>query len=123
NEPGAITIEHEPEVQTGTIRVHRTGLDSAAAVDRAREKLLDSGAKAIVLELPLAQPATAGLCREAQQQGFFFSGLGPSFAADGDALLLQFLVEDVDLSLIQIDNPFARELLDYVGRDRGQRAR
>jgi hypothetical protein len=113
-----ISVEHEPEVQTGTIRVHRAGADTIAAIHQARAKLLGGGAKAIALELPLAQPATAEVCRDAEAEGFFFSGLGPAFAADGDALLLQFLAEDLDLSLIQIANPFANELLVYVGRQR-----
>jgi hypothetical protein len=115
---GKITVEHEPEVQTGTIRVHRGGADTAAAVRQARAKLCGLGAKAIALELPLAQPATAELCRDAEADGFFFSGLGPGFAEDGDALLLQFLGEDLDLSLLQIVNPFAQELLGYVGQQR-----
>jgi hypothetical protein len=120
---GEITVEHEPEVQTGTIRVQRVGADTAAAIRQARAHLLGGGTKAIALELPLAQPATAELCRDAEAEGFFFSGLGPAFAADGDALLLQFLVEDLDLSLIQIANPFAKELLGYVSqqRERAQR--
>jgi hypothetical protein len=115
---GALTVEHEPEVQTGTIRVHRVGADTAAAIRQARANLLDGGMKAIALELPLAQAATAELCRAAEAEGFFFSGLGPAFAADGDALLLQFLAEDLDLSLLQIANPFARELLGYVSQQR-----
>jgi hypothetical protein len=115
---GEISVEHEPEVQTGTIRVHRVGADSAAAIRQAHAKLLVDGTKAVTLELPLAQPATAELCRDAEAEGFFFSGLGPAFAADGDALLLQFLAEDLDLSLIQIANPFAKELLGYVSRQR-----
>jgi hypothetical protein len=35
-ETGDIVLEHEPEVQTGTIRVRRAGADTAAAVRRAR---------------------------------------------------------------------------------------
>ena len=118
-ENGNIVLEHEPEVQTGTIRVRRAGADTAAAVREAREKLCDEcGAKAITLELPLVQPETAEVCRAAEEDGFFFSGLGPAFAADGDALLMQYLAEDLDLSLIQIENPFAKDLLAYVGRER-----
>ncbi|MET0503590.1 MAG: hypothetical protein ABW172_18880 [Candidatus Binatia bacterium] len=123
---GEIVVEHEPEVQTGTIRVRRAGVDTAGAVRQARDKLCDGyGAKAVTLELPLAQTATAELCRAAEGDGFFFSGLGPAFAGDGDALLMQFLTEDLDLSLIQIDNPFAKNLLSYVGheRERVQKAR
>jgi hypothetical protein len=118
-ETGDIVLEHEPEVQTGTIRVRRAGADTAAAVRQAREKLCDGcGAKAITLELPLFQPGTAEVCRAAEEDGFFFSGLGPAFAADGDALLMQFLAEDLNLSLVEIENPFAKELLAYIARER-----
>jgi hypothetical protein len=120
-EAGEIVIEHEPEVQTGTIRVRRAGIDTAAAVRQAREQLCDGcGAKAVTLELPLVQPETAEVCRAAQEDGFFFSGLGPAFAADGDALLMQFIVDDLDLSLIEIENPFAKELLAYAGTERAR---
>jgi hypothetical protein len=116
---GDIVLEHEPEVQTGTIRVRRAGADTAAAVRQAREKLCDDyGARAVTLELPLVQPETAEVCRAVEEDGFFFSGLGPAFAADGDALLMQFLMEDLDLALIEIENPFAKELLAYVARER-----
>jgi hypothetical protein len=118
-ETGDIVLEHEPEVQTGTIRVRRAGADTAAAVRQACEKLCDGcGAKAVSLELPLFQPETAEICRAAEEDGFFFSGLGPAFSADGDALLMQYLAEDLDLSLIEIENPFAKELLAYVARER-----
>ena len=117
-ETGEIVLEHEPEVQTGTIRVRRAGADTAAALGQACEKLCDGGAKAVTLELPLSQPETAEICRAAEEAGFFFSGLGPAFAADGDTLLMQFLTEDLDLSLIEIENPFAKDLLAYVGRER-----
>jgi hypothetical protein len=118
-ETGDIVLEHESEVQTGTIRVCRAGADTAANLRQACEKLCDGcGAKAVTLELPLSQPETAEACRAAEEAGFFFSGLGPAFAADGDALLMQFLTEDLDLSLIEIENPFAKDLLVYVGRER-----
>ena len=59
-------------------------------------------------------------CRAAEDDGFFFSGLGPCFAADGDVLRLQWLGVDLDLRLLQIENPFARELADYVARERAR---
>jgi len=101
------------------ISVRRVGADTAACLRQACEKLCDAcGAKAVILELPLGQPETAEVCRAAEEAGFFFSGLGPAFAADGDVLLMQFLAEDLDLSLIEIENPFAKDLLAYVGRER-----
>ena len=41
---------------------------------------------------------------------------------------MQFLTEDIDLSLIEIENPFAKDLLAYVGRQhervqKGRRAK
>jgi len=116
---GEITVEREAAVQVGTIRARRLGVDTAAAVRRARYELCEvGGAKALSLELPLAQAGTAEVCRAAEEEGFFFSGLGPAFASDGDALLLQFLVEDIDLSLLQVASPFAKDLLAYVGSER-----
>jgi len=116
---GEIAVEYDAAVQVGTIRVRRVGADTAAAVRRARHELCEGrGAKALSLELPLAQAGTAEVCRAAEEEGFFFSGLGPAFASDGDALLLQFLVEDIDLSLLQVASPFAKDLLGYVGSQR-----
>jgi hypothetical protein len=116
--PGEISLELEVDVQAGSIRVDRVGSDTADAIRRARRDLFAVGVKALTLELPLAQPGTAELCRAAEEEGFFFCGLGPAFAGDGDALLMQFLAADLDLSLVQTDGPFAKELLAYVGRER-----
>ena len=41
---------------------------------------------------------------------------GPAFARD--ALLLQCVEEEINPALLQIENPFAKELLDYVARER-----
>lgn len=123
--PTEVALEHEPEVQTGTIHVRRVGDDTPSALREGLEKLCNGfGARTITLELPLAQSGTAEACRAAEELGFYFCGLGPAFAADGDALLLQYLTEDIDLSLLQIDDPFARDLLAYVGqeRERAQKA-
>jgi hypothetical protein len=116
---GEIAVEYEAAVETGTMRVRRVGADTAAAVHRACQDLCErAGAKALTLELPLAQAGTAMVCRTAEEDGFFFSGLGPACAGDGDVLLLQLPREDIDLSLLQIDHPFAQDLLVYVGNER-----
>ncbi len=122
--PGQIGFEYEPLTQAGVIRVRQIGTDSAAEIRRLSCELLDlSGAKAITLELPLAQPGVADLIREAEKDGFFFCGLGPAFAVDGDALLMQHVAEPIDPALLQVENPLARELLDYVVRERQRLAK
>jgi len=124
--PGDISVEYEAAVETGTIRVRRAGADTFAAIRDAYADLIGQfSAKCLTLELPLAQAATADLCQRAEEIGFYFCGLGPAFAGDGDVLLLQLPVEDIDLNLLQIDHPFSKEILGYVGseRDRVQLAR
>ncbi len=117
--PGEVETEYEEAMQSGTIHVRRVGADTAAAVRRLRGELCEGrGARALTLELPLAQAAVGEACRAAEADGFFFCGLGPAFAADGDALLLQWLGEDVDPNLVQVESPFARELLAYAVAER-----
>jgi hypothetical protein len=79
---------------------------------------LDAGAEVVYLNLPLNQPATPHACEEAVKQGYFFSGVGPLFAPDGDALRLQFLSVPLDLSLLIVHSPLARALLEFVAADR-----
>jgi len=68
--------------------------------------------------LPLAQPQTPELSHAAEAEGFCFAGILPLAAPDGDVLRLQFLSVDLDPALVHVENPFARELLEYVVRDR-----
>jgi hypothetical protein len=116
---GEIEVKVEEPVQTGAIRVRRVGADTVDGIREARRQLCTTrGAKALTLELPLTQAGTPDVVLAAEENGFFFSGLGPRFAHDGDTLLLQYLDEDLDLSLVQVDGPFANELFTYVAQER-----
>ena len=64
------------------------------------------------------EPWLVDLAEAAEAEGFFFSGIGPLFAPDGDVLRLQYLRSPLDPTLLQIYSPFARELLDYVIQER-----
>ena len=72
----------------------------------------------VYLYLPLAQPGTPELCVAAEADGFFFGGIGPRFATDGDALCLQYVAGHLDTGLLKIASPFGKELLDYVNAER-----
>jgi anti-sigma regulatory factor (Ser/Thr protein kinase) len=118
---GDVTTTLATDWGIATIRVRQIGPDTAAEVRRLRRELAEAdGAEFILLELPLAQPGTPGLCRAAEQAGFFFSRLGPSFAGDGDVLGLQYQSTRLDTSRLQIASPFGRELLDYVAAERAR---
>jgi serine/threonine-protein kinase RsbW len=120
-EPGQLSVDHFPALQKAIIRVRRVGAGLAAEISRTRRSLCETSAvEAIFLELPLAQAGTPDLCCSLEQAGFFFSGIGPSFAADGDVLRLQFLNVELDTALLQLDGPFARELAAYVAQAREQ---
>jgi hypothetical protein len=116
---GELSVEQEEAVGTGSIRVHRIGTDSVEVVlNKCRELCANSGVKALTLELPLNQAGVTALYRAAEDIGFYFSGIGPSFANNEDALLLQLTREEIDSSLLEIDHPFSKELLSYVDGER-----
>jgi anti-sigma regulatory factor (Ser/Thr protein kinase) len=116
---GDVEVAYNASMDNATILVRTIGEDTPAEVRQALEDLVEiTGAEAIHLQIPLAQPSAAALCREAEDLGFFFLGIGPCFSDDGDALLLQYLAVDVDPSLPQVANPFAAELLAYVAAER-----
>lgn len=119
--PGQLSVDYSPEQQQAVIRVQHVGAEMATEISRTRRSLCeDSGVEVIFVELPLSQAGTPELCRAVEQDGFFFSGIGPCFAPDGDALRLQFLNVEVDISLLQLHCPFARELAAYVAEARKQ---
>jgi hypothetical protein len=119
--PGEVIAHFAPELQTAKIRVMRVGADSAAAIAHfSGEFGKSSKAEAVFLELPLAQGGTPALCEIAEKEGFFFCGVGPHFAADGDVLRMQLLHVDLDVDLLLLDSPFAKELAAYISRERNR---
>jgi hypothetical protein len=118
DDPGAVDVDRRPDLRRAVVRVIRVGAGTAAEVARLRRVLCgDEQAEAVYVELPLAQPGAAAVAEAAAGDGFCFSGVGPHFLPDGDALRLQYLAADLDLSAVQLLSPFARELLAFIDRD------
>jgi len=112
---GMVKVLYHRGNGTGTITVEKAGSDSTTEIRRALYDLRDiARAEAIYLLLPLAQAGTPGLCEEAEALGFFFSGVEPCFAPDGDYLRLQCLHTTINFDHIQLYQPFSRELLSYI---------
>jgi hypothetical protein len=114
---GQLVSTYRSVTQSGTIQVKKAGANVPSEIRRCRQALADSGAEVVYLDLSLAQPQTPELCRAAEVEGFFFAALMPLMAPDGDFLRLQFLGVKLDPALLQIENVFARELLEYVVQD------
>ena len=105
----------------GEISVEVVGANTAAELRRARQDLCAiAGIDVVYLYLPLAQAGTPDLCAEAEAEGFFFSGLGPRFLPDGDALCLQYVPRELDPRRLQVASPFGQELLAYVEAERAR---
>ncbi len=96
------------------LQVRRIGAEAAERVAAEQRRLDLLGVEVIYVDLPLADPGTPDLCEALERAEFFFSGLGPAFAATGDVLRLQWLRSPLDPALVKLENPLARELLDYV---------
>ena len=119
--PGRVTASLDRSWGFGEIHVQAGGADTAAEIRRARRDLCETGGVEVVyLFLPLAHPATPALCEAAESDAFFWSGVGPCYASDGDMLCLQYLSTDLDLSLVQVAGPPGRDLLAYVAAERAR---
>ncbi len=116
---GEVAVHYDKATGVGTIQVNRIGVNTIAECYQGWQDLtILAGAAVIGLDLPLSQGGTPFICDLAEQNGFFFSGVRPYFAPDGDFLRLQYLNAELDLERLRILSPFARELLDYVLAER-----
>ncbi len=118
--PAKVTIQMNQEWNIADIQVKSIGDNVLADIRRCLEDLLEIGQVDVVyLELPLDQGDTTDLCRNAEDEGFFFTGLGPSSVTPGgESLFLQYLNTQLDLSLLQIATPLGRTIFDYVTREK-----
>ena len=119
--PGQVAVHYDRDTGAGHIQVNRIGLDTLPEIEQARRDLCDlAGAAVVALDLPLAQGTTPYLADAAEAVGFFFSGVRPRAAPDGDCLRLQFLNAELDLARLHLASPFARELLAYALADKAR---
>jgi serine/threonine-protein kinase RsbW len=116
---GTLKATYHSSLGFGEIKVLQVGEESRTEIKRGLLDLLEiAGAETVYLDLPLAQAGTPELCRAAEAEGFFYSGLGPRFAADGDVLTLQYLKGGFDSAKVQMASVFGQTLLDYIARER-----
>lgn len=118
---GEVEVVYDHPYNVATISVRRIGADTIAEVRRAARDLTRvTGADVVYLEIPLAQEAAPELCQRAEDIGFFFAGIGPSFAADGDVLILQSPNVEIDMAATKLATPFATDLLRYIDSERNR---
>lgn len=117
-EAGHYTVSFAADQRQGTIRVTRAKTRQWPELRRAAEDLADiAGAEVVRLDLPLAQAATTHLWERAEAAGFFFAGIWPHEAPDGDMARLIRLGVPYDLGHVQLFAAQARELAAAVGEE------
>jgi len=122
--PGGYAVAFDMGLRKGTIRVRRADLRKWPELRRAATDLLEiAGAEKVDIDLPLAQAATPDLCERAEEAGFFFVGIWPHAAEDGDMLRLTRLAVPFDLGRLRLHSDFAHELAEYVAREMERAAR
>ena len=115
---GRSVVNLYPATQSVFFRVQQAGAEALGQLTRTHDDFRrDERFVSMYLELPLAQAQTVEMCLHAERLGFFFSGIGPHYCNDGDALRLQCLKNDPHCTLLRVLHPFAQELLAYVGRE------
>ncbi len=115
---GVYTVSFDRGLLKGVVRVSAADARQWPEILRAGTDLLDiAGAEVVHIDLPLAQRATALLCEMAEAAGFFFAGIWPHGAEDGDMLRLSRLAAPLDMKLLRLHSDFAHELAEYVGTE------
>lgn len=119
NIPGGVyTVSFDRGLLKGVVRVSVADERQWPEILRAGRDLLDiAGAEVVHIDLPLAQLDTMVLCERAEDAGFFFAGVWPHAAADGDMLRLSRLAAPMDLNLLRLHSDFVHELARYVNAE------
>jgi hypothetical protein len=117
--PGRVAVSLDRVWGVGKIQLLQCGATSPIQIHQALRDLMDiTGVEVVYLDLPLAQPGAPELCVAAEKEGFFFGGVAPLFARDGDALRMQYLNVDYDPSLVQVASPLGQDLVAYAANER-----
>lgn len=112
---GDYQINYDKTLLKGVLRVVTASEKQWPEISRVADDLTEfAGAEVVVLDLPVNQPASILLAEQAEKKGFFFSGIRPHEAPDGDYFRLQRLHVPMDLSRLTIYSELGLELLEYV---------
>lgn len=116
--PASFRVTFDRVRQKGLIRVVTSDPQSWAEILRSANDLMEiGGAEVVDLDLPLVQPATAAVWELAEAAGFFFAGIRPYEAPDGDLVRLKRLAIALDVERLVIYPKFARKLRAYVAAE------
>ncbi|NYB53072.1 MAG: ATP-binding protein [Methanobacteriaceae archaeon] len=112
---GDFQVNYDKTLLKGEIKVLKSNEHQWLEIIRVADDLAEfAGAEVVVIDLPVSQPASILLAELAEDSGFFFGGIRPQEAYDGDYFRLQRLHVPLDISRLTIYSDLGNELLKYV---------
>ncbi len=118
---GDFQVNYDKTLMKGEIKVINSNEHQWLEIVRVADDLAEfADAEIVVIDLPVSQPASILLAELAEENGFFFGGIRPHEAADGDYFRLQRLHVPMDLSRLTIYSDLGQELIEYVNKCRNR---
>jgi anti-sigma regulatory factor (Ser/Thr protein kinase) len=112
---GTLKVSIDAGAALATVQAETIGADTVRLVRQARRELVErTHVEAVYLDLPIADPATAIVAGELEQDAFGFLGVAPHFTPRGDLLRLAYLVQPLDREPIKTLGEPERQLVDYA---------
>jgi len=97
------------------MRVQVIGDDLVEMLRREITRACDAGARVVLLDLPMRDPALPSAVTALEQHGCHFAGLIPRRYPDGDSLRLTYLDHvQIDLGALALASEFGQTLRDYL---------
>jgi hypothetical protein len=117
---GVLQIQLHAGAATAFLTAPKIGSDTLGTIRQARRELVEHDhAEAVYVQLPTADPATPSVITGLESDGFGLAGIALDFLPDSDLIRLVYLTDPLSMDAIQLEEPFAEEL---VGHALGSRA-
>ncbi len=119
---GELEFSHDRADARGEITIRRASTDMIPQLRKLAAEL-QGKSEVVFVEVHANDPGAIEMCLELERMGYYFCGIEPRDEEDGDRIMMQILTKPLDLSLVQTADDMARELLAYIGSERGRVSR
>jgi len=110
-----LKVDLRPDIGIAWFRVNHLGCDLMEMIARERVKTCESGARVIVLDLPIDSPALPATVAALEVKGWVLAGILPRLFAASDALRMLYLDNVViEPAGIHTASEFGEELKHYL---------
>ena len=112
-----VIISLRLDVNIATMRVVSIGEDLGELMKREITRACDAGARVVLLDLPMRDPAIPAAVLALEAIGCHFAGLIPRRYVDGDSLRMTYLDHvQIEVGALALASEFGQQLRDYLVR-------